>query len=219
MRILSILLMAFGAVPGTAIAQGELRSPRILTPIFPEQRGIALLCGSGWDRAICDFTESLRLNVNQPEVYALRGLARFNRPTPDYDRAVDDLDLALLLNPKLAYVYHWRAQAANGKWCARKIAEYMNKLSAATKTEGRDTDAASLARLILSTAEKDAEGKKEKADLWKVHADLALAEFAESQGQLATANQSVTRAVANGKPSSFQQAKDIRAHLKDADGE
>lgn len=179
-------------------------------------RGIALLCKSEspcWDCAICDFTESLRLNVKQPDVYALRGFARFNSPTPDCDRAIDDLDLALLLDPRMAYAYYWRAKAVNGKW--RGVKKIKDAHSAAAAEQTKKKTAAANAERESKKAQDTANAKKVEADNLKDQANMALAEFAETQVQFATANQAVTSAIARGDPLGFNQTKHVLAAVKD----
>jgi hypothetical protein len=106
-------------------------------------RGIAWSLANEYDIAIADFTESLRLDPKQADVYMHRGhawywkdLARIkpafvaadtfrvflgisfhpNVPKTAYDHAIDDYDRALRLDPESAQVYSLRADARREKW-------------------------------------------------------------------------------------------------------
>jgi tetratricopeptide (TPR) repeat protein len=83
-------------------------------------RGIHWLAEGNCDVAILDFSDSLRLNYYQPEVFVLRGIARLSNKK--YDHAADDFDLALRLDPTRACAYYWRATAMVQKWAGQDVA-------------------------------------------------------------------------------------------------
>lgn len=87
-------------------------------PAFYKYRGIA------WrdlkkeiDVAILDFSESLRLNGDQADVYTHRGIAHHNKG--EYDQAATNFDRATRLDPKSAWAYCMRAHALRAKWMAK----------------------------------------------------------------------------------------------------
>lgn len=89
----------------------------------PFQRGLAALRKGHYDRAIGEFTASIRLNPNNPNAYYNRGLAYSKKK--DYVAAIADYTEALRLNPKDADTYFNRAFAYKRKGdYDRAIADY-----------------------------------------------------------------------------------------------
>lgn len=76
---------------------------------FLNERGIAYTAVENWEKAIGDFTESLKFNPNDPAVYANRSDAY--RDNGDNDKAVADADQAIKLDPKYTRAYYLRGRA------------------------------------------------------------------------------------------------------------
>jgi tetratricopeptide (TPR) repeat protein len=76
-----------------------------------------------YDGAIADYTEAIRLNPKDAEVYERRGAAKYDRG--DYDGAIADESVAIRLDPKDASAYVKRGQAYRDKGdYAKAIADY-----------------------------------------------------------------------------------------------
>lgn len=89
----------------------------------PFQRGLAALRKGNYDRAIAEFTTSIRLNPKNANIYYNRGLAYSKKK--DYVSAIADYTEALRLNPKDADTYFNRAFAYKRKGdYDRAIADY-----------------------------------------------------------------------------------------------
>jgi len=89
----------------------------------PFQRGLAALRKGNYNRAIAEFTTSIRLNPKNANAYYNRGLAYSKKK--NYDRATADYTEALRLNPKDADTYFNRAFAYKRKGdYDRAIADY-----------------------------------------------------------------------------------------------
>jgi lipoprotein NlpI len=90
-----------------AIRSGQLSDLELANSFHG--RGIAYGRIGDYDRAIQDFDQALRLNLNHADAFNNRGLAyQFKK---DYDRAIQDYDQALRLNPNHADAFTNRARA------------------------------------------------------------------------------------------------------------
>lgn len=77
------------------------------------ERGYAYQAKGDNDRAIADYTESIRLDANNIAAFAARGIAYFTKG--DVDRAIADYDRAITLDPKYAVAYYNRSNAYGAK--------------------------------------------------------------------------------------------------------
>lgn len=94
------------------------------------ERGYAYQAKGDSDRAIADYTESIRLDANNERAFAARGYAY--QIKGDFDRAIADYDQAIALDPEYALAYYNRALVYKAKGdldraiadCSQAIALY-----------------------------------------------------------------------------------------------
>lgn len=87
-------------------------------------RGMSYYVIQDSDRAIADFTQTIRLDPNFTDAYKYRGVVYYYYKK-DYERAIADLTQALKLNPNSAESYNWRGWAyLEKKDYNRAIADY-----------------------------------------------------------------------------------------------
>ena len=105
----------FGRLPQDAqinactdvIKAGHLSDEKLAAAYF--LRGLALKAQGKNEKALVDFSESIRLNQGDDEVLRLRGDQFYLQH--DYDLAIQDYDQAIRLNPNNASAYNNRALA------------------------------------------------------------------------------------------------------------
>jgi hypothetical protein len=181
-------------------------------------RGAAWMCAEKWAHAIRDFTESIRLDFRQPDVYTCRGIARLKTATRDldYDCAAYDFDLALRLDPEMGCAYFWRYKAMTEKWPKDAVnalnVDYANK----TKTKQEMDTALDTATSALAVCTADVAKKQKLVDGLKPAADAADTSFAWALVDETVAKRAVTRAIALANKNCYDQAKLILADVQDA---
>jgi tetratricopeptide (TPR) repeat protein len=165
-------------------------------------RGIALGCKKEWAHAIDDFTESLRLNYYQADVFTLRGIARLKMSPPDFDRAAADFDRALRLDPDMGCAYFWRAIAMELKWSKEATQKKQKELAAAKAIFGIATKALTTMNAVLKSNQAAVDKLQTTADKLKGESAVAMVELARSEVNLLRAKAAVTNAI----PDCYYQA-------------
>jgi len=92
----------------TAIIQDQSESEATRAKVY-SNRGTAYSRQEDFDRAIADFSESIKLNPTSANAYNNRG--RAYRDKGEDHRAIVDLNEAIRLDPRLAVAYYNRARA------------------------------------------------------------------------------------------------------------
>ncbi len=92
------------------------------------ERGYAYQAKGDSDRAIADYTESIRLDASNERAFAARGYVY--QIKGDLDRAIADFDQAIALDPRYALAYYNRAHAYKAKGdLDRAIADFSQAIA------------------------------------------------------------------------------------------
>jgi tetratricopeptide (TPR) repeat protein len=118
---------------------------------------VYLLLRRDFKQAITEYTEALKLNVQERSAYFGRGMAYQSQK--EYDRAIADLSQALALDPQDAFAYEIRARAYLGK---KEYQKALSDLRRVVDLEPNDADSYNSLAWLLGTCPDPAirDGKK-----------------------------------------------------------
>ena len=154
MRVFSILLLALGTLPSTALAQGKQPDPNDAEGY--KLHGICLMYEAKWDEAIAAFTESKK--NEQPDVFLLRGFAYLNKAIPDRVSAVADFNEAIKREPALASTDATDAAGYRSRgidlMCKTKWTDAIYQFTKSLEQNKNQSDVYALPRLFPVTARR-----------------------------------------------------------------
>jgi len=177
--------------------------------------GIGLLSESDWAGAITAFTQSLKLNKNQADVYLLRGFALLKQATPDTDGALNDFDQAILLEAKQISALYMSAHLRNQKWTDEKIKTRVDELKKVTDAKTTAKTKLDKETAALKDAQDAADAQQKKVDDAKSSADRAQTDLNGKQTNLDTANANYRRVIDDPNDKDQKNLDRAKAILKD----
>src|SRR5262249_15014503 len=148
-----------------------------------ENRGEARFKKKQYDKAISDFSESIRQNPDGYWAYSYRGIAYIR--SKDHDKGIADLNEAIRLSPDHSLNYHRRAEGWLGK---KEYGKARKDLAETIRLDDKDEDAYNSYAWLLATCPdaKIRDGAK-AVELAKKACDLTKSKVADHIDTLAAA--------------------------------